>query len=515
VRLAGNLLWILAAGLSLPAQDLKDIEKKVSEFSLPNGLHFIVMERHDAPVASFHTYVNAGSMNDPAGESGLAHLLERTAFTGTQSIGTRNWNEEKKALDAIEEAYDRMEAESNKGVKADQSRVDMLRTQVKLAAENARRGLVAGEYLRIFQENGSAEPTARTSPASTEFSFTLPSNRSELWFLMESQRLLHPAFREFYLEREASGEEYRQRYEASPQPKVLLELLATAFRVYPYRNPPTGWPSDLMNLRRSDAQAFFDRNYLPSNITVAICGDVDLPEIKRMAERYFGPMAAKGPVAPLRAEEPVQIGPRTAIVESPGQPVLAVAYKRPNQFDRDDVVFDVIQLMLGQGRSALLTSELIEEKHVAVRAQAIATFPDGKGPSLFAFLLTPAPGRTVEENRQALEDLLQRFKTAPIDLVALERAKAVGRAGLLRLLGSNSNMAALLASHHANYGDWRKLFTNLDDLNRVTADQVSRVANLYFVATGRTTAYSVPPGQSDPPRPAPKPQTPRQTGQGQ
>src|ERR1019366_2408507 len=153
---------MLAAGLSLPAQNLKDFEKKVNEFSLPNGLHFIVLERHDAPVVSFHTYVNAGGMNDPAGHTGLARLLERLAFKGTETIGTRNWAEEKKALDAIEEVYDRMEAEANKGAKADQSRVDMLRTQVKLAVENARRSMVANEYLRIFEENGAAESTAQT-----------------------------------------------------------------------------------------------------------------------------------------------------------------------------------------------------------------------------------------------------------------------------------------------------------------------------------------------------------------
>jgi predicted Zn-dependent peptidase len=513
VRFAGNLLWVSLAVWSLPAQELKDIEKKVSEFSLPNGLHFIVMERHDAPVASFHTYVRAGSLNDPAGETGLAHLVERMAFTGTESIGSRNWTEEKKAQDAIEEVYDRMEAEVNKGAKADQSRVDTLRTQLKIAMENARRGVSPGEYLQSFQDNGATEPAKRTTPASTEFSLTLPSNRTELWFLMESQRFLHPAFRDFYGEREAAAEEFRQLYEAVPRTKLLIELLATAFQVYPYRNPPTGWPGELMNLRRNQAKVFFERYYSPGNITMAICGDVDPAEIKRMAERYFGPMAPKSSPPPVREEEPVQNGPRTVVVESAANPILAVAYKRPDQNDRDDAVFDAIQLMLGHGRGALLTARLVEEKHVAAAAQAIATFPDGKGPNLFIFLLTPAPGHTVDENRQELEDAIQRFKGTAIDAQALERAKALGRAGLLRIMSGNSEMATLLALHYANYGDWRKLFTNLDELDKVTADQVGRVANRYFVATGRTTAYSVLPGQSDPPMPAPKPQTPRKTGQ--
>ncbi len=101
-----NKLCLLALGacLSLGAQNLKEFEKNVTEFTLPNGLHFIVVERHQAPVASFHTYVNAGAVNDPDGKTGLAHMFEHMAFKGTDSIGTHNWEQEKKALDRGREA---------------------------------------------------------------------------------------------------------------------------------------------------------------------------------------------------------------------------------------------------------------------------------------------------------------------------------------------------------------------------------------------------------------------------
>src|SRR6516165_2568089 len=92
--------------LLLAAQNLKEFEKKVTEFTLANGLHFIVVERHEAPVVSFHTYVNAGSVDDPSGETGIAHMFEHMAFKGTQTIGTTNWPNEKLALDAIEASYD-------------------------------------------------------------------------------------------------------------------------------------------------------------------------------------------------------------------------------------------------------------------------------------------------------------------------------------------------------------------------------------------------------------------------
>ena len=98
-----RLRFVLAL-LALPlfAQDLKEFQKKVTEFDLPNGLHFIVIERHDAPVVSFHSYVNAGAVDDPKGETGMAHMFEHMAFKGTERIGTKNYPAEKLALDQVE-----------------------------------------------------------------------------------------------------------------------------------------------------------------------------------------------------------------------------------------------------------------------------------------------------------------------------------------------------------------------------------------------------------------------------
>ena len=495
---------VLFAGLVVSAQDFQVLQKNTSEFTLPNGLHFIVLQRQELPVVAFHTLVNVGSMHDPGGQTGLAHMFEHLAFKGTENIGTRGWPEEKKALDAVEEAYDRMEAEANKGVKADQMRVDMLRNQYRLAADNAQRLAASADYRRILEENGAVNLTALASTASMEYSYSLPSNRAELWFLMESQRLMHPAFREFYQERDVIAEEYRQRVESNPQGKLQVEALSAAFKAHPYRNPSGGWPGDIANLRRTRAQAFYERYYVPGNITVAIVGDITAAEAKRLAERYFGPMPAR-PLPPVVAtEEPSQNGPKTVTLEMPGLPVTAIGYKRPSQYDKDDIPLDLIQILLSQGRAGLLYNELVQEKRLAQQAQAIAAIPDDRYPSLFVFLLAPAQGHTVEENQRALEELLQRFKSTPVEQPVLQRVKALGRANLVRRMSGNADLAGLLAQYAVSYGDWRKLFTALDDLNQVKAEDVQRAANRCFVATGRTTVQTVLPGQSNaapPPRP--------------
>jgi predicted Zn-dependent peptidase len=484
---------LFAAALSSPGQDLKEFEKKVTEFSLANGLHFIVVERHEAPVVSFHTYVNAGSVDDPTGKTGLAHMFEHMAFKGTESIGTNDWPAEKVALDAVDEAYDRLDGERNKGPKADETRAVVLESHLKEAIDRAQRFVVPNQYSRIIEENGGAGLNADTSLDYTEFFYSLPSNRIELWFLMESQRFLHPVFREFYKERDVVMEEERMRIESNPQGKLLQEFLATAFEAHPYRNPGVGWPSDIASLRRADAKAFFDKYYVPANMTMAIVGDVDPAEARRLAERYFSPLAARPLPPPLHTKEPVQAGPKQALVESPTQPVLVIGYKRPDQNDKDDPVFDVISLILSGGRTSILYKDMVEDKRIALSAQTGPTFPDGRYPNTFVFFVVPARGRTVDENQKELDDVLARFQAAPPGDEALNRAKTKVRAGVIRSLASNEELAKLLTTYYANYGDWRKLFRAIDEISQVTAVDVQRVAAKYFAVKSRTTAYTALP----------------------
>ena len=491
--------FLVVGCLCLPAQNLKDFEKKVTEFSLANGLHFIVVERHEAPVVSMHTYVNAGSVDDPSGATGIAHMFEHMAFKGTESIGTANWAEEKKALATVETAYDRLDAERNKGPKADPARIKALDKQVQAAIERAQSYVIPNEYPRIIEENGGAGLNASTSFDSTEYFYSLPSNRIELWFLLESQRFLQPVFREFYKERDVVLEENRMRVQSSPQGKLLEDFLATAFEAHPYRNPPSGWPSDIVNLRLSDARKFYEKYYVPANITIGIVGDVNPAEARRMAERYFGPLPSR-PLPPiLHTEEPPQPGPKTAVMDSASQPLLVIGYKRPNQYDKDDPVFDIISGILSGGRTGLLYEDLVRDKQVALEAEAGDSYPDSRYANLFLFFLAPALGHTVEENQKALDDLLTRFEAKKIDAETLARVKTKARADVIRRLASNPGLASLLTSYYAAYGDWRKLFTSLDELDRVTADDVQRVARQYFVTPSRTSAYTVNSGGSSAP----------------
>jgi zinc protease len=131
----------------------------------------------------------------------------------------------------------------------------------------------------------------------------------------------------------------------------------------------------------------------------------------------------------------------------------------------------------------------VEEKRIAQWTDAMATFPSGRYTNLFLFLVTPANDHTVEENRKALDDLLTRFQSSPVDAETLARAKNVIRGRVIRMLGSNQQLAALLPSYYVNYGNWRRLFTDLTLYDQVTAEDLQRVASQYFIPANRTIGY--------------------------
>ena len=488
-----TVLLTLALASCVAAQDLKEFEKHVTEFTLANGLHFIVLERHAAPVVSFHTYVNAGSVDDPKGKTGIAHMFEHMAFKGTDTIGTTNYAAEKVALDQVERAYDLFEAERNKRSLTDPAKLKALEEALGGAMEKADAFVAPNLYPRIIEESGGVGLNAGTSEDNTSYFYNLPSNRTELWFYLESARFVRPVLREFYKERSVVREERRMRTESEASGRLQEAMMATAMQTHPYRVPPVGWASDIENLRTEDARRFFEKYYVASNITIAIAGDVDPANIKALATRYFGRLPKKPVPEPVVTEEPKQEGGKRVEIVSPSQPVELIAYHRPDQHHKDDPVFDVIESILAGGRTSIIYKDLVRDKKIALQAGAESTVPGGKYPGLFFFFLVPNAGHSTDENEKALDALIEKFKTQTVDDASLARVKTRTRAGLIRQLDSNAGLAQLLASAYANYGNWRKLFTGIDEIDQVTAQDVQRVAREYFTNENRTIAVTVMP----------------------
>ncbi len=486
---------ILALALCMPAflfgQNLADIEKRVTEFTLANGLTFVVYERHQAPVVSFFSRVNVGSADDPKGQGGLAHMFEHMAFKGTNTVGTLNAAAEKQAMAEVEVAYDALTAERNKGLQADQAKLKTLDEALKKAIEKANGFVDKERFTKVLEENGAVGLNAFTSLDETAYIMSMPANKLELWFAMESDRFLNPVFREFYNERGVIREEYRMAIESNPTGRLLYEMLTTAFSTSPYRTHPAGIPSDIESYRWADAVAFRKLYYVPSNVVIGIAGDVNPAEVKRLAEKYF----AKWPAAPKptgqMTKENEQFGEKRIVVEAQSQPLFAAGYKRPSALDKDDVLFDVLATLLGSGRTSYFNKELVQDKKIALAAQVAPNFPGSKRDNLFILFGVPNAGKTTEELEKEMYAIVDRLKTQKVPEADLKRVKTQLRAQLLRSLDSNGGMAQNLATVKALFGDWRMLFKQLDEIDKVTPDDIMVAAKKYFVPKNRTVATLV------------------------
>jgi predicted Zn-dependent peptidase len=488
----GLALALLSLGVGVEAQDLATFEESVTEHTLGNGMKFIIVERHDVPVISFQIYADVGSVDEEAGISGMAHMFEHMAFKGTSDIGTKDIEAEKQALAKVDEAYAALQDEQRKGTGADPTRIEELREAFERAKEEAAGYVESNEFTRIIEENGGVGLNAGTGFDSTSYYVSFPSNKLELWFSLESARFLDPVLREFYKERDVVIEERRLRVESQPIGKLMEEYLSVAYKAHPYGRNVIGWKSDLDNMTREQAKRFFEKHYTPPNLTSAIVGDVDPKEAVRLAELYFGRIP-KGPrPQTLWTVEPPQEGERRLKVYARAQPVLLMGYHKPSVRHADDAVFDAVQDVLSGGRTSRIYRSLVQDKKIAMAAGGFPGFPGVKYPNQFLFYAFPAAGHTNEENEEAMLVEIERLKTELVTEEELSRVKRRARADLVGGLDSNGGLADQLLSYEVLTGDWRNLFRAIDAIEKVTREDIQRVANEYFTERNRTVGTLIP-----------------------
>jgi predicted Zn-dependent peptidase len=480
------LVCALAPWIMVAQDGFKAVQNQVVEHTLSNGLRFLILPRHDAPVVSFHTYVNVGAVNESRGITGLAHIFEHLAFKGTTDVGTKDYQKEKVALAALDKAWTAWRAEDVKGATIDSTKLKRLHEAFEKSQEAASALVENGEFDKAIEEQGGVGLNAGTGADATQYYFSLPSNKLELWFSLESARFFDPVIRDFYKEKDVVMEERRMRTESSPIGKLLEEFLAVAFKSHPYKEPVIGHLSDLQGITHEEAVAFFKKYYVPSNMVIAIVGDVDPKETIRLAQIYFGRIPA-GPKPPdVRTVEPEQQSERSVVLREESQRILLVGYKKGSVTHPDDAVYEAISDILSSGRTSRLYKSLVRDKKLAIQAQGFSGFPGQKYPNLFAFFAVPAQGKTNEECLAAIDEEITRLKKEPVSDDDLKAVKTRARADLIRGLSSDAGMAAQLTFYQVMTGDWRTLFKQLDKINAVTPADIQRVANSVFVNSNRT-----------------------------
>jgi predicted Zn-dependent peptidase len=462
------------------AQTLVD---KVQEHQLDNGATVLMVERHNSPTVAAYISFRVGAANETSQERGVAHLLEHMMFKGTKTLGTKNYAAEKKLLQEIKTVGQRIDA-LKLSADADPDQQKKLHDQLAQLQTEHSKLVVKNEFSRIYGENGGVGYNAYTGKDSTTYLINLPANKLELWAAIESDRLQNAVFREFYTERDVVHEERRRSYESSPGGMMYETLLATAYKVHPYRNPVIGWNSDIEDLDPDQIRSFFDKYYTPVNMVITLVGDFDSEATLQMVEHYFGKLNRGVPVPPVVDREPEQKGERRVTINFDAEQQLMIAYHKPTMPHRDDYVFDILMQILCEGRTSRLYKALVVDKQLVTDVNVFGA-PGSRYDNLMVLSMTPRNSCSCTEVEDAVYAELERFKSEPLSTAELDIARKQIMTSILRGLKGNSGLARMLSSYQS-LGDWHYLVDYEKHLNSITPEDVMAVAKRYLYADNRT-----------------------------
>ena len=471
----------------------------VEEVVLDNGLTLLLLPRPGDPNVAAGWVAKVGSVHERPGITGVAHLFEHMMFKGTAAIGTRNIEQdlqiiaeldEVKAALRVEEAalleaerLGRIEDAADPAHRTEGHRALMGRFEDLLAQQEEL--IIKEDFSRLYSGQGASGMNAGTSYDFTLYFVNVPANKLELWFWMESDRLLNPVFREFYAERDVVHEERRLRIDSTPTGKFEEQFNSLFWQSSPYSWPVIGWPSDLEGITRAEALEFFDLYYAPNNLTAALVGDFDPGEAKALAERYFGRLSRgdRSPPQPRTREMP-QLSEKRMHAWAETNPQVVVRYHSVPDGHVDEPALVVLGQLLN-GRTGRFYRALVEDQGVATRASGGQSGFKFEG--MFELRGVAAEGHTPEEVEQALYAEMERLKTEPVDARELQKVKNQNAASNFRQLQGNFFLMYSMLMREA-YRGWETLNTDPPLYDAVTAEDIMRVAGTYFEPENRTVA---------------------------
>jgi len=542
---------VLAVATTLGAQTL---EEKVKEFELDNGMRFLVIERHEAPVVFCAVGFSVGAIYERPGITGISHLLEHMLFKGTETLGTTDYDAEIEFLereDELAEAArdimlelepwrleyldeyatdiiasfseeDRQAIGTDRALElelligrltedgpSDEMRavdglledgeadhyamyVELKTLEMELydTMEAHQELVISNELWETYMNNGSRMLNAGTGQDGTFYFAYLPVNRLELFMLMESDRLANAVFREYYTERDVVMEE-RRMSENEPEDVLYESFMATAYTAGAYGVPVLGWMSDIKMITRQDLQDYYDRYYVPNNALGIFVGDVTIDEVREFAEEYFAPIPRGEDLPALTTREPRQQGERRVVVKQDAKPTLMIGYHVPTYPHPDAYALEVLQSVLAGGRTSRFYTSIYEEQGLTRESPGAWTGPGDRLDPLFIIDADPKDPHTLEEVEAAIYDELDRLKAEPVTSRDLERIMNQQDAQLVRALGSNIWLAFRVGMAASRRGDWRDLLDDMERRRAVTADDIMRVAETYFTEENRTVGWLI------------------------
>jgi zinc protease len=411
---------------------------KFTEYNLNNGLHVILHQDRSAPVVAVTVMYHVGSKNEDTARTGFAHFFEHLLFEGTDNIKR-------------------------------------------------------GEFSKYVSSNGGQD-NANTTQDRTFYYEVFPSNQLKLGLWLESERMMHPVINEIGVktQNEVVKEEKRQRIDNQPYGHIIDQAFSRLFTDHPYHWQTIGSMAHLDAAKLGEFQAFFKKFYVPNNAVLTIAGDIDIEQTKILIAQYFGDVPKGAPVVqPSITEAPI-----THEIIDTGYdanikiPAILAAYRTPGQATRDSKVLEMISAYLSNGASSKLYKKMVDDKKNSLQVGAFNYALEDYG----AYITYALPN-----NNTSLPDLLkdidEEVKKLQTDLISEEDYKKLMNQFENDFVDNNTRMlgvATNLAGAYTFYKNTNHINEELEDIRKITREEIRAVAKKYLNSNQRVVIYYLP-----------------------
>lgn len=428
-------LFLLLTGGLLNAQPGKI---KFTGFTLKNGLHVILHQNNTVPTVAIDLMYHVGSKNEKADRTGFAHFFEHLMFEGSQNVPR-------------------------------------------------------GKFDNYIQ-NAGGNNNAGTWFDYTNYYEVLPSNQLELGLWLESERMLHLKIDSVGIEtqRKVVKEERKQRYENSPYGRLLLEIFQNSFKEHPYRWTPIGEAQYIDQAKYSEFMDFYKQFYVPQNAVLVIAGDIQIEPAKALVTKYFQDIpAGKSEIYRPTVKEPQKTAEtRVKTYDKVQLPAVVFAYHTPPMGTPDSYALDMLQKYLSSGKSSVLYKSLVDSQQVALQIAAIPiSLEDG---SLFIAYGISNLGKNAEDLDKAMDSEIEKAKAGEINDRDFQKIKNQIESDFYSQNSQMSGIAENLANYYIFFKDPNLINTEIERYQKVTKDDLKRVANQYLKPENRMVLYYLP-----------------------
>jgi predicted Zn-dependent peptidase len=494
-----------------------EVTLDVKEHVLANGMRILMVPKPGVPRVVCHVYFKVGSINERPGITGLAHLHEHMMFKGTRVMGVTDYEKDAAIDRQIDELMAKIYRERFwKATGADEAKLAEWQKEFEQLAASEKAYIIKDDLWTAYMKNGGTALNASTGNEMTGYYVTLPSNKVELQMLLESDRIANAHYREFYSEKNVVMEE-RRLSENRPGSLFAEQVDAAFYAASPYHWDVIGWMDDLRKVTKADLVQFHNSYYVPNNAVAVYVGDVDPAKIVPLAEKYFGRIP-KGPdVEPIRTSEPPQYSHKRLYGEGPAPTSLQMRFHTPPEGHADVAPLSILASALasggggmgggrrfggrGSGETGRLQRVLIREKEMAATVSASSRSQWYVG--AFQLDATPRIDKSVrpEDLEKEIWAEIEKVKQEGLTPEEIQKAKNRSEAAFVRSLGSAMGLTRQLGQAELSRG-WRSLLTNQQEIQKVTNEDIKRVATAYFVKdNGLTAVYERKTGGRDAGRP--------------